>query len=210
MGSVPAQGLRARTRSTYSGSLSDLGSPRMLEALRSGECWSSIQMVCGTRRCDRRWRPRRARPHPNQSVVLDELRKLNHRLPVMSVRQRSRALGARRPGVFLCLAAIRLLVLLFSVELSGVAHAALDVFDSEGQHTDDCDDEGEGHECPPGCPSCHCWHAGAPTAQLPIQWGTQLLIPTRSEAGFVPTSGVPPQGADPESVYRPPRATTLS
>lgn len=108
---------------------------------------------------------------------------------------------------------MRALVLLFAVELSGLTHAALDVACSIAGDThqdDDCDEGEGGHECPPGCPSCHCWHAGAPTAPLRMEPGRRIVLVMTAQQGFVPGVAMPPAGADPDTIYRPPRARARS
>ena len=130
----------------------------------------------------------------------------------------------RRPGpgsrarprtslLLLALLGVRALVLLFAVELSGLSHAALDVACSLTGCTheeSDCDESEGGHECPPGCPSCHCWHAGAPTAPLRMEPGRRIVVALTAQQGFVPGVAMPPAGADPDSIYRPPRAAAHS
>lgn len=130
---------------------------------------------------------------------------------VTAVRQQPTATGAKRPGWLLFFVVVRLFVLLFSAELSGVTHAALDVFASDGAHeSDDCDEGEDGHECPPGCPSCHCWHAGTPTPPLAIMWALKVVVTQMAKSGFTPSAEVGPQGADADSVYRPPRTSSFS
>lgn len=128
---------------------------------------------------------------------------------MLSQNQPLRASGSRRPAWLLFFVALRLLVLLFSAELSGATHTVLDVFAEDGSHeSDDCEEDG--HECPPGCPGCHCWHAGTPTPPPAISWQSTLIVSQVAKAGFTPSAEVPPQGADPDSVYRPPRAHAVS
>lgn len=109
-------------------------------------------------------------------------------------------------------AVLRLIALLVATELSGAAHALLDVATSAAgvEHPrDDCDDEESGHECPPGCPNCHCTHGAivqvAPRATPQPGQRLTALHPVRHEAGFVPTDALPPPGADLTPLYRPPR-----
>jgi hypothetical protein len=107
-----------------------------------------------------------------------------------------------------CLVLTRLLVMLFAAELSGVTHAALDVCGSlEGaaHGQSDCEDHEGGHECPPGCPSCHCWHAGTPSAPIAMRCELQRMSPPSATQGFAPRASVTPARVDPDSVYRPPR-----
>jgi len=112
---------------------------------------------------------------------------------------------------------LRLLALLVATELSGAAHALLDVAAGIAgiEHPrDDCDDEEAGHECPPGCPNCHCAHGAvaqsAARSEPRVELGSTVLLALRSEAGFVPRDAMPPKGADPRRLYRPPRACALS
>ena len=115
----------------------------------------------------------------------------------------------RRYALFVVV--LRVFVLLFSAELSGLTHAAVDIFALDGAHqTDDCDDENGGHECPPGCPSCHCWHAGTPTAPLAMHFEMQVVVVQVSRPGFIPVTKAAPRGADHDSVYRPPRSRSFS
>lgn len=123
---------------------------------------------------------------------------------------RRRAFRAR---ALVLLTALRVLVLLFTVELSGVTHAALDVLSAAGGdvHAEsDCEDEEGGHECPPGCPSCHCWHAGTPSVPLRMEPGRRIVLKLSAEQGFVPAQRMPPAGADAAGIYRPPRARTFA
>jgi hypothetical protein len=120
----------------------------------------------------------------------------------------TRYASAKRRSVLLVLA-LRLLVLLFAVELSGLSHAVLDAYSavSGDMHADsDCDDEQGGHECPPGCPSCHCWHAGTPSLPLRMEPGRRIVMLLSAQLGFIPGVAMPLPGADPDSIYRPPRA----
>ena len=121
--------------------------------------------------------------------------------------------SAPRARALLLLAALRVLVLLFTVELSGVTHAALDVlsaFRGDAHAESDCEDDEGGHECPPGCPSCHCWHAGTPSAPLRMEPGRRIVLRLTAEPGFVPALAMPPAGADATGIYRPPRARRLT
>jgi hypothetical protein len=115
--------------------------------------------------------------------------------------------------LLVALLGMRALALLFAVELSGLTHAAVDVVCSlsgNAHQESDCDDEQGGHECPPGCPSCHCWHAGAPTAPLRMPPGRRIVVVLTAQLGFVPGVAMPRAGADPDAIYRPPRAAARS
>jgi hypothetical protein len=109
-------------------------------------------------------------------------------------------------------ALLRLVALLVATELSGVAHAALDTvaWAAGIEHPqDDCEDEESGHECPPGCPNCHCVHGAvvqlAPRGALRPELRLASVHPVQHEAGFVPLDTVPPKGPDLTPLYRPPR-----
>lgn len=121
----------------------------------------------------------------------------------------SLSLGRAPSALWLTL--LRVCALLLVGELSGLAHTGLDVFESLNglaQHdADDCDD-GKGHECPPGCPNCHCWHAApsvVATLQLVGHEGP-LVATVAAKVSTVPYTGRQPAGAHPHCPYRPPRA----
>ena len=125
---------------------------------------------------------------------------------------------ARRSRSLIALAVVLRLVALFvATELSGALHALLDVAASiaGSEHPeDDCEDEEAGHECPPGCPNCHCVHGAvaqlAARSEPRVERGPRVLFVLRNEAGFVPRSALPPKGADQTRLYRPPRARAVS
>ena len=101
----------------------------------------------------------------------------------------------------------QVLVLLLSADVSGTLHAALDVAVEAGMvaHPDD-DCERDGHECPPGCLSCHCTHAASAwNGPLWACVGAQLMprahTRVRSEYADRPVAG-PERGR----IDRPPRA----
>ena len=103
---------------------------------------------------------------------------------------------------------LRLVALLVCTELSGAAHAVLDVtasFRGDAHPDDDCDQEA-GHECPPGCPNCHCTHGGVSLSAPRMEVRLRVLSPERNPAGFLPLYVSPPKPADLTPLYRPPRA----
>jgi hypothetical protein len=111
------------------------------------------------------------------------------------------------------LAVLRVLVVLVSVQSTGVLHLAADAVDAiadGSQHREgDCDDPDSGRDCPPGCPSCHCTHGMM--AAIPVPPGT--VSPAQppaqpDEAHFWSEEQAPPQGAL-TSVFRPPRRAGL-
>jgi hypothetical protein len=78
-------------------------------------------------------------------------------MPLPTSTQPSATAFAHVRRVAACL--MQVMVLLLSADVSGTLHAALDVAVEAGlvAHPDD-DCERDGHECPPGCLSCHCTH----------------------------------------------------
>jgi hypothetical protein len=109
-------------------------------------------------------------------------------------------LSARLIGV-----ALRLLTVLIACELSGVVHVALDVAAACGQAEhgeNDCDQEG--HECPPGCPGCHCPN-GAVAWNAPAFAGLRVRNLPRFAEDFVLSRALPPREVDAAGLYRPPK-----
>lgn len=123
-------------------------------------------------------------------------------------REMDRGLTARRSLAIACLLAVRVLAVLLSVEFSGLPHAVMDgveAFAGHEQHAgDDCGDEG-GHECPPGCPDCHCWQAGLPSELVQIVADIAILPRPVREASFASYRRVASDNTRARSVYRPPR-----
>lgn len=121
------------------------------------------------------------------------------------MRERStRTQGGRRSRLLrLVVLVLRVLVVLVSVELSGVTVVACD--DAGDGCCTDCPVENNGKECPPGCPNCHCSHGGVslPPAfeSTPITLGriNTLVMPAPYEASVPRAPPVP-------GVYRPPRS----
>lgn len=105
--------------------------------------------------------------------------------------------------------ALRACALLLTLEFSGALHLALDGYEAlrGGEHRqDDCGDP-QDHECAPGCPNCHCWHAGLPFTPSE-QERRALLASAPSEEPGLPYLVNAPQGADLDGIYRPPRRST--
>lgn len=110
----------------------------------------------------------------------------------------------------LAMVLMRVLAAWFTIELSGVAHAGLDVASELGfaEHPDDdCD---ESHECPPGCTSCHCAHGVVASSSPRIEVELELIQPDVQESGFVPSHELPLTNADLTPLYRPPRTHVVS
>jgi hypothetical protein len=114
------------------------------------------------------------------------------------------------------LALLRVCVVLLSVEVSGLAHTCLDLCDAfsgvASAEAESCDDDC-GDECPPGCPNCHCWRgAPAPDEALSLVSADAASVSsfTRADVSVVPPAAKAPAGADPASIYRPPRSRAHS
>ena len=120
------------------------------------------------------------------------------------------AAATRRKAWLRAFFVLRVVALFLTVELSGSLHTFLDVCGVAEAAQDDCDDEAAGHECPPGCPSCHCAHAGAPSTPLRMTRDVQVVPLPVVRVGFAPRLEMEAHGADLESVYRPPRTRVLA
>jgi hypothetical protein len=98
---------------------------------------------------------------------------------------------------------VRALAFLASFELSD-ASDVITVLVTDDDTCADCPLERPGDPCPPGCPSCHCWHAGiglAPAAESTL---------FTAAVGDDPVAVAPYESAIPRApplpgVYRPPR-----
>lgn len=104
----------------------------------------------------------------------------------------------------------RVIALLAAVEASGIANVANDVLVAVGivaGHPDECDDEEQGGECPPGCPMCHCFHCGM--SSLPAPARSELLQPHEPELLLMALDTTIPPKPDLPCVYRPPRIALL-
>jgi len=105
------------------------------------------------------------------------------------------------------LAALRVLVVLFCVQVSGFTHFVTDTLAAVGvveRHSDDCNDEPDGRECPPGCPTCHCSHCGTSALPPPTR-GPEISIVEIESAAVIQNEGRAPSEPELASVYRPPR-----
>ena len=107
------------------------------------------------------------------------------------------------------IACLRLLAVLSIFQLSGAAHLAGDAFEyaltREHHDDDDCERE-NGHECPPGCPTCHQVHAL--NASLPPAVSVNLSWTPMTDGEVVEwlvAADAPPSLA-PAPLFRPPRA----
>ncbi|HTU63936.1 MAG TPA: hypothetical protein VMF89_35970 [Polyangiales bacterium] len=124
------------------------------------------------------------------------------RLPTST--QLSTTAGARLRRVAACL--LHVVVLVLSAEVSGALHAALDVAVEAGlvAHPDD-DCERDGHECPPGCLSCHC--GNATTAwNNPLRASVAAQPAPRAHASVsAEYDDIAPTGPERGRIDRPPR-----
>ena len=110
----------------------------------------------------------------------------------------------------LFLVVVRLLVAITAMQMTGIPHVVADVVmavhsnsGSQHQTDDDCPDERDGRECPPGCPNCHCAH---PLNALPLLPASFLLDPPNFEViAIAPYDAHAPPKPDLGAVYRPPR-----
>lgn len=109
---------------------------------------------------------------------------------------------------------LRLVVTMTAVQITGIPHVAVDVIaamqsDEHQEHTDEnCPNDNDGRECPPGCPSCHCTHA---MSALPVAAPSTVLdwlIPI--EMATAPYEAQGPPNPDPLTLYRPPRMPRAS
>jgi hypothetical protein len=145
-------------------------------------------------------------------LVANELRgtddvtaKTAHRVAGYARRRRS---GKAARSSLLAMACLRVLALAFAAQFSGIVHTTLDVAASLGMtdHPDDgCDGDAQHHDCPPGCPSCHCSHGALAWSPPNGELREIVAHPPLTAAGFVPDDGVPPRGAEVTPPDRPPR-----
>lgn len=158
-------------------------------------------------------RPARAKGPPERSLTARGRAAIVAAAP-MSAGTTTAMWQGRAPSRTAVVAAalLRLLSLLLVAELSGTMHAVLDAAASAGlvEHPEDDCDEGDGHECPPGCSNCHCSH-GAIAWSAPRMDVYVAVLPTQSRiAGFVPHAALPPRDTDRARLYRPPREHAIS
>jgi hypothetical protein len=122
---------------------------------------------------------------------------------------RARPFSIGRSGVArLVSLVVRALVLLVSIELSGLAGVAAEMaaMNAEGSADccSDCPLEKSGKECPPGCPNCHCSHGGAVFAPAVATELADAFDPARTVVA-APTDPAAPRAPVLPGVYRPPR-----
>jgi len=110
--------------------------------------------------------------------------------------------------------AVRLLVALTAFQMTGLPHFAVDAVTAvstaqaevaPGHHDDNCPNDKQHRECPPGCPDCHCTHSMGALPLLPSPF--LLELPSSTEIALVPYEATAPPRPEPAGVYRPPRQT---
>jgi hypothetical protein len=101
----------------------------------------------------------------------------------------------------------RAVTLLVALQLSSVVHLAFDLLQDcdEIADCDDCPNEQPGHDCPPGCPNCHCAHPGI--ASLPAATALSPFPSTPARNAWTARGGAVDAPAAPylPGLFRPPR-----
>ncbi|MBK9266987.1 MAG: hypothetical protein IPM54_45330 [Polyangiaceae bacterium] len=106
--------------------------------------------------------------------------------------------------------AMRLVVAMTAVQITGIPHVVADVaaIAQGSNHAEDCPNDEDGRECPPGCPSCHCTHAMNALPSVAPPTLLDLLAPI--EVAIALYDPAEPSGPDPAALYRPPRPGRVS
>lgn len=113
----------------------------------------------------------------------------------------------KRSGAALFVA-LRAVLVVFALQLSGAIHDISDFVEAVGAVPDkaeheQCPIDGPCNDCPPGCPNCHCAAAlgsvapAAPTVILP------LVLASALPASLAETQA--PRGPDLPGLFRPPK-----
>lgn len=120
----------------------------------------------------------------------------------------------RRMGrTFAVLAALlRVVTVLFALQFSGALHDVSDLVAAVAglEHVDDqCPVDRPCHDCPAGCPNCHCPNlAGSLVAPAGV---AEVRAPTAESTLPRALDGrTAPRGPDLPSIYRPPRTLARS
>lgn len=103
--------------------------------------------------------------------------------------------------------ALRMVVAVTAVQISGVSHAVADVIvavQGGDEYEHNCPNDEDGRQCPPGCPSCHCTHAMNALPSLGPSFVLEPLTPI--EIPIAPYEAQTPPGPEPGALYRPPRS----
>lgn len=107
--------------------------------------------------------------------------------------------------VRILLVAVRMIVAVTAVQITGIPHVVADAVaavQGDDRH-EECPNDEDGRECPPGCPSCHCAHPMNALPAVPPPMELDFLIPI--EVAIAPYEAQAPPGPDLASLYRPPR-----
>lgn len=109
--------------------------------------------------------------------------------------------------------ALRVLVAVVSLQVSGTPAVAAELGLRLGDAVDDCCNdcpmEKDGKECPPGCPNCHCAHGivALPTA---LESSAPPTVSVGCDVEPAPYEASVPRAPPLPGVYRPPRVISLS
>lgn len=101
----------------------------------------------------------------------------------------------------------QLAIVAVALQLAGAARVAEALFEDGSACAGDCTNERNGHDCPPGCPSCHCAHGGVGSLPLAAPANPPPVAERSAEPVKRPTEAQRPSSrADRDGVFRPPRA----
>ena len=147
---------------------------------------------------------------PSSAPAPNLLNTNDHRKP-------SRTNGVRRwsfrmlRAVNVLVIVMRFVVAMTAVQITGIPHVMADVVaavqsdeDHETGH-ENCPNDDDGRQCPPGCPSCHCTHAMSALPAVPVAMVLEPLVPI--EIAVAPYEAQGPPNPEPMTPYRPPRTT---
>jgi len=107
------------------------------------------------------------------------------------------------------LVALRALLVVFALQLSGAIHDISDFVEtvttaSDKAEHEQCPVDGPCNDCPPGCPNCHCSAAlGSVATATPLAILPQVLA-CALPASLAETQA--PRGPDLPGLFRPPQA----
>ena len=104
------------------------------------------------------------------------------------------------------LLAARALILVLTMQLSGMNHSLVDALLSSSSSADehgDCSSDESGRDCPPGCPTCHHDHGGV--GALPSEQRFDFEVAAPQPVSFDPAEADAPPNPDLPAVFRPPK-----
>jgi hypothetical protein len=110
---------------------------------------------------------------------------------------------------FILRAILRTVVVLFAFSLTGVAGVfAAASAPSAHECCTDCPADGQGEDCPPGCPSCHCAHG---SVALPRRADERVAVIQNDNGDALPppSEATAPRAPTLPGLYRPPRLATF-